>query len=218
MADKGIPFSSALVRAIIAGEKDQTRRMINPQPPQLVTSAAVISRSGEGQTDEWTWLSGDPEDLDTWECEGEFGTGYKPGDRLWVREAVTRVGGEVAYLADGVIIPDVEWVWKPRTLSSRYMPKGLSRMWIEIAGVNVERIQEITDADIWGECNIDRWAADYLDAKHGPGNGGKFKSIRAAWECLWDGLHAKPGERWADNPFVTVIRFGDVQKGNILSA
>lgn len=29
----------------------------------------------------------------------------------------------------------------------------------------------------------------------------------AAFVCTWESLHVKPGERWSDNPTVTVLTF-----------
>lgn len=236
MADLGIVFHSPLVRALIAGEKRQTRRLLAPGnlklprgdldnfkmiTPSLEYFESALAEAADfriidGGVPVWSAKAAEYQVADRTQWIGRLA--YHVGDRLWVREAVTRVGDDgVAYLADGELIPDANWAWKPRTLSSRYMPKGLSRMWLDVTGLDIQRLHDITDADIWDECNIDQWAADYLDAKHGKGEGGKFRSIRAAWECLWDGLHDKPGERWADNPWVIKIAF-DVRKGNILSA
>lgn len=81
MADRPILFSAPMVRALLEGHKTQTRRIIKPQPDSSVTSVGVLSCSGV-----WSWLSGDPRDIDTWAFEGEFHVGYRPGDRLWVKE------------------------------------------------------------------------------------------------------------------------------------
>ena len=171
MSDRPILFSAPMVRALLAGTKTQTRRVIKQQPPENVTSAGVISRSTEGQTDEWTWLSGDPRDIDTWECEGNFATRFRPGDRLWVKEtwAVSSIFTDVAEIRYRASAGDgytemVEQVpvekianlhrWQPtwpKYRSPLFMQRCLSRITLDVTDVRVERLQDISDADAIAE-------------------------------------------------------------------
>ena len=88
-------FTSVNVGRIQEDLKDQTRRVIKPQPPKEATSAGVIS--GGTNDGEWSWLSGDPRDADTWGCVGEsFRCPYgQPSDGLYVRETHWRYGSWV---------------------------------------------------------------------------------------------------------------------------
>jgi len=167
-----------MVRALLDGRKSQTRRLINPQPPACVTSAGVISRSSEGQTDEWSWLSGDPKDIDTWGFEGEFSTRFVPGDRLYVREeyyqrghwapvegvatkggrqkwAFVPVDDEIRFDAPGIFrlgrhsADPATVAWHKRL--GRFMPRAASRMTLLVEDVRVERLQNISEADCWAE-------------------------------------------------------------------
>lgn len=92
--ERPILFTAPLVRAILAGDKTQTRRVINPQPPTCEgetlpfdpprwQTPAVVGADGE--------LGPAPEDEFGISCvDGEWGRRCPygaPGDRLWVREA-----------------------------------------------------------------------------------------------------------------------------------
>src|SRR3546814_3175321 len=68
-----------------------------------------------------------------------------------------------------------------KTRVSLHMRRWMSRLTLTVTEVRIERLQEISDADIWSECNIDQWAGNYLDRKHGPGGGSKLNSIRHAF-------------------------------------
>lgn len=206
MTTKGITFSTPLVQALLAGEKRQTRR--------------IVMRADEIAQGPWTrarrhelagWQVG-VERFNSWRS---IKVPFEIGDQLYVRETVERANGEaVGYRADGTWLPNTPWRWKVRVLSGRYMPRELSRLWLDVTDVRLQRLQDISDADIWDECEIDKWAAAWLDEKYGKGEGGKFRSIRSAFETLWDGLHNRDGERWADNPWIVALSF-DVQKGNV---
>jgi len=78
------------------------------------------------------------------------------------------------------------------------MPRLASRLTLEITGVRVERLQEISHEDAVAEGVHE----------HGPF---PLKEKRMSLHChafadLWDSL-AKPGVTWADNPWVWVIEF-----------
>ena len=132
-----------------------------------------------------------------------------PGDRLWVREtwAALSQGSyesvekpdewgfrhwhyDMRYRADGDHFTDAEtrgFRWR----SSRFMPKWACRLWLEVKDVRVERLQDITQADVLAEGMNPDWSD-------------------LAWygfRDLWDSLNAKRGHTWAVNPWVWVIEF-----------
>lgn len=225
MTDRGMIFAASSVLAMLDGRKTMTRRLLKPQPPAIVTSAGVISRSTEGHTDEWSWLSGDPRDCDTWGYEGDFHTGFVPGDRRWVKE---RHYVQSAGYADGtgrLIIYEADGEAPFTFTSSRHMPKLASRLTLIVEAVKVERLQEISEADAIAEGVfkkmweveegldmeiVDGWSSDRFHAfKHGVG-----ETAREGYAILWNSLHTKPSERWEDNPWVVVVSFS-VVRGNI---
>jgi hypothetical protein len=121
---------------------------------------------------------------------------YQLGDTLWVRETwaySTDYDGDVIlnrkilYRADGekTILPST---WRP----SIHMPRWASRINLEVTGVRVERLKDITEEDALAEGVI---SSDY------------DKTYRYAFSVLWDSINAKRGYGWAANPWVWVIEF-----------
>lgn len=162
MKERPILFSAPMVRAIIAGEKTQTRRTAKPRkrPSLLDGSWADSYVLDEGNRE---WLMRD--------CP--YGV---VGDRLWVRETWCCVTDSFAvscgagYRADEsflfrsfdtAVIPDGSTVynglseqwpanvkkWRP----SIFMPRWASRITLEITEVRVQRLQGINAGDAWDE-------------------------------------------------------------------
>jgi hypothetical protein len=167
--ERPILMSGPMVRAILAGQKTVTRRVVKPQPPEDVSRIVVdryhplvVDRRGEGQPG--AEVFGAFDDFGEWGAACPYGA---PGDRLWVREtwrawATVGAGDHVRtlYAADGAHIdrhmPGVEWTvpksvaagkWGPSIL----MPRWASRLTLEVTGVRVERVQDISEADIAAE-------------------------------------------------------------------
>lgn len=93
MGDRPILFQGAMVRALLAGTKTQTRRAMRVQPGDETTvhvehfNQTVIDRHGDEQPG--------PEIFGAWWDDGESGAKCQyggPGDRLWVRETFFAFG------------------------------------------------------------------------------------------------------------------------------
>lgn len=135
------------------------------------------------------------------------------GDLLWVREAirireVQLTPGKLwfSYEADGET-RDMPWPKRlakpaPGLRNPRFMPRELSRLTLRVIHVHTEMLQEIDGSALYDE---GIGATDYLESAGG--------DARRAFADLWDGLHDKSGERWADNPEVAAIRFACVRRG-----
>lgn len=236
--DRPILFSAPMVRALLDGRKTQTRRLIKPQPPENVTSAGVISRSSEGQTDEWTWLSGDPRDCDTWGFEGEFKTRFVPGDRLWVKETWAHdapdietcrcafqdaIGGGLTYgpyYRATEIAPET-LRWRP----SIFMPRWTSRLTLTITDVRVQRLQECSEEDAIAE-GIYAWQHDELGTLFSVNRAGDtpvrgrnkiaspagYERAVHAYVRLWEDINGAGS--WEANPWICAISF-TVERRNI---
>lgn len=87
--------------------------------------------------------------------------------------------------------------WKP----SIHMARWASRITLEITGVRVERLQEISDDDALAEgcvstAVVNETKDDYT---------GEYANEQYA--RLWDSLNSKRGYSWESNPWVWVIEF-----------
>lgn len=132
MKEHPILFSAAMVRAILAGRKTQTRRIVKPQ-------AAIL-------TDEMARGLGvrPPAVENPAVIPCPYG---QVGDRLWVREAwaVHPETGSLLYWADGTAPENIRW--KP----SIHLPRKHSRILLEITSIKVERVQAISQEDALAE-------------------------------------------------------------------
>jgi len=194
-------FNGAMVRAILAGQKTQTRRAIKPQPFE----ASFLDAPGQHRPsiDEGGRLRvATSTGVHLLTCP--FG---QPGDRLWVRESFTDLRGtgiEHRPNIDGPIQPyaysadtlpgspgdyarkDYGIKWRP----SIHMPREACRLVLEITAVRVERLQAITVQDIAAE-----GISCYPDIN-------PFHDFEELWTST--------GGDWAGNPWVWVIDFKQV--------
>jgi hypothetical protein len=193
--ERPILFSASMVRAILAGRKTQTRRVI-AFPPR---GAFVLVETRDGSL--WPYASDDGESQVCDDgCEHPMSCPYgAPGDRLWVRETfLTRCAGKVAHhraaftdSADAAGFGAMYGGWKP----SIFMPRWASRLTLEVVSVRVERLQEITETDAAAE-GIAPLQMDNGDA-------------RPRFEGLWDTINGKRAP-WSSNPWVWVVEFREV--------
>lgn len=232
MADRPILFSAPMVRALLAGTKTQTRRVVKPQ----------LNGTAEGYTPKVYWPARDthmtsaltdpayvqcekPGDYDGQICCGPRVRcpNGQPGDRLWVRESFWLDRDGVAYKADqqggspwleagahkamrvgANGTPYVaNWGWRP----SIHMPRWASRITLEVTGVRVERLQDISEADAMAE-GVDM--NQYIDMPYSPSMPHvtvtmKPRTGREAYAALWEQINGP--ESWATNPWVWVVEF-----------
>ena len=203
MNERPIVFSAPMVRAILAGTKTQTRRVLKLQPP---AGAEHHSLADVGHP--WHDIYGhDGPAVHRVRCP--YG---QPGDRLWVRENFCPIypqdphynGGrpiEYDYAATykhghrlGDLIGEKK-KWSP----SIHMPRAASRITLEITGVRVERLQDISEADAQAEgCSLECMTPtgdDSGSAIYGPGG----------YLALWESI--KGAGSWDANPWVWVVEF-----------
>lgn len=205
MTERPILFSRPMVQAILAGRKTQTRRVITPQP---------FYRDGR-----WRWKEADL----AWNtlCKCLYGA---VGDRLWVRETWadvnTESGPALLYRADNYYhwcsddafpveyerYPNCQFtmwcgdllrgepghVWR----SPGFMFKWAARLWLEITGIRVERVRDISYGD---------------EGAEGITLGPECNDRHSGFIALWDAINAKRGYGWDVNPYVWVLEFKRVE-------
>ncbi len=89
--------------------------------------------------------------------------------------------------------------WRP----SIHMPRWASRITLEITGVKVERVQDISEEDAKAE-GIRFEDGGYELECMTPNERGRRRISN--FHILWDSI-SKPGHKWEDNPFVWAITF-----------
>ena len=219
MAEHPIIFSTEMVRAILDGRKTQTRRIIKPQPEyengyRYWWKGDWDTRGGPraGVCTHGTPGNGEA----TWPLKEivEHCPYGQVGDRLWVREGLSLWPGTVAiYLADDEQMPSPmnqehqEWLnnYKNHTVPSIHMPHWAARIFLEVIGLRVERVQDITAADIEAE-GIDISIDGISTANHFRGDCWEL------WKKLWDSINAKRGYSWDKNPWVWCISYQRTDK------
>ena len=161
--ERPILFSGAMVRALLAGTKTQTRRICKPQPVADATHAGTyISHPPKPHDGRWEWMSGDPKDMESWEmldCEPSRCPYGAPGDLLWCRESCMISDNKDAVMYrdhGGKLAPTAKpgsevWARTWKSCPSIHMPRWASRILLEITDVRVQRLQEISHRDAVAE-------------------------------------------------------------------
>ena len=190
-----------MVRAILDGRKTQTRRIVKARKLHPDYGVPIWDEA---------FVDGKPPEpyLHVPFNGREFGRTvhrhypkWEVGDMLWVRESLycDNKGHFGRYKADdapvGGDLPLV-WPWKTKHLSGRFMPKHLTRIWLEITNIRVERVQDINVDDCFAE------GVSTQQATH----------AQPYFTAIWDSLNAKRGYGWDKNPFVWCISFKKIEK------
>jgi hypothetical protein len=197
--ERPLLFSAPMVRAILEGRKTQTRRLIEPQPPEWIDKFGYTAFTPPGHISGRGYWKGVPGD------EGPAEKFFRcphgaAGDRLWVRETWrcgnTGVGkmDSVHYRADADESP-APGQWKP----SIFMPRWASRITLEVTGVRVERLSDISEEDARAEGVELNPKAMYMGAA-------TMAPRRFEFAKLWDSINGKRAA-WASNPWLWVIAF-----------
>ena len=205
-----------MVRALLAGTKTQTRRALKVQPtgtPHAGQASLTKSMSKPVFYAMWEEPAADGSTC----CLCPYGV---PGDRLWVREGhsigpgpdVQLVPGEgagslrwphVTYAADGAVERrDERWKGEfGKRRPSIHMPRWASRITLEVTGVRVERLHDISERDAIAE-----GAPGYEEGIDAPPPDDEHEwSYLASFIRLWESING-PGS-WDANPYVWVVEF-----------
>ncbi|MNU43062.1 hypothetical protein D3C71_318380 [compost metagenome] len=223
--ERPILFSGPMVRALLAGTKTQTRRIVKLPHSNPLGQWEPTTVGGPGvrysddtpapiQAAMWHTRTGD----------GLFCPYGQPGDRLWVRETFVQgfpydAGQDrlLQYDEGGNELPmqtwyratdsDMRWAdddgweanvpWRP----SIHMPRWACRLVLDITSVRVERLQAISPLDAIAEgVGLNPSAADVtMTAPEGEA------LPRVMFRELWDRINGAGA--WDANPWVWVVEF-----------
>ena len=211
---KPILFNTEMVRAILDGRKNCTRRIVKG----FIPNDAV-----------WGYTAFTPKGYIS--CRGTFADGYgekffklpcKPGDILYVRETwerfecwncdgdergncpkqpkksvLDKTCGCYMYRATDEISGDAKWH------PSIHMPKEAARIWLKVTDVRAERLKDITGFSVQKE-GIE------VEPNECAGKFDFISELFLLFQRLWDSTVKKSDlDRygWQANPWVWVIEF-----------
>lgn len=241
MKERPILFSGPMVRATLDGRKEQTRRVIKPQP--FFNQAGYLAWKTSGCLQN---MGRSAETMLATHCP--YG---QPGDRLWVKETIdaemyaSRTWNGLTYRADGVEviadhppgwtpplktikthresgdnIPGGGFDWYTGTVPSIFMPRWASRITLEITGIRVERLQDISMEDAisegvdWKRCPTYQTIESFTEQRLAQKLGMACFPILTidyigGYKKLWESING-PGS-WDKNPHVWVVEFRRVK-------
>lgn len=213
MKSRPILFSSPMVRALLDGRKSQTRRVLKQATgPSL---SADCSKTGQATL---SWLFGDGPGYPVMERLKFIQCPYgQPGDQIlvketyfafgrWVTRFNTKKGRDEWHFVDMTLdkyiynadTPDnalridprrddkyPNW-WKRPAI---FMPRVASRITLEITGVRIERLQDISEADALAEGVWTARLASHADSTKS--NMGATLNHIGAYRKLWDSINSK---------------------------
>lgn len=221
MKERPILFSGEMVRALLAGRKTQTRRVVRICDTPITKAECDAFKRQKGIPTEAVNVRMCGEYV---KCDSPVGSATVSSrvtcpygsidDRLWVKET-HHVGsnGAVHYRADYPVDGDpfnadecgddtalVGEKWRP----SIFCRRQHSRITLQIVMVNVARLQEISEEDAACEGVTPAHYDHDLEPFVLPSGQVIGKAV-IAYKELWESIHG-PGS-WQLNPYVWVIKF-----------
>lgn len=188
--ERPILFSAPMIRALLAGTKTQTRRVVKDTGLYAIDAAihgpetaarellALATRCPHG----------------------------KPGHKLWVRETHMDLGACFLYRADhgaeterALVAPGQRW--RPAI----HMPRAASRITLEVTEVRVERLQAISRGDALAEGIVETCGGFGLPA------GEHFHAAdpRQSYFSLWEAINGTGSVE--ANPWLWAVSFKVVE-------
>lgn len=222
--DHPILFSAPMIRAIFDGRKTQTRRVLDAwcdEPPAVVEDGVITA-------------------FDADYCSYRWPKTNAIGDRLWVREShyLTDDGDyeRVVYAADTDDVrlhlagveqlrachPNIDWSKHARLRPSIHMPRWASRITLDVSGVKIQRLQDISEEDAiaegvdplhggWFPYGISTFMTTIQDGREVPAQ--YCASARDSFQMLWNHLNGqKKRFSWEANPWVAAYSFTPIFK------
>ena len=233
--EKPILFCGPMSVAIRDGRKTMTRRVVNMAG---IDFRGGGGKAGPDWNDPSCWGFEDEDGREWALAPGDLvdeviPRPYHVGQRLWVREACWIWG---QWIGDGKTATGRDkwrfhaatrrqvrfdkpgktakrggvpgWVYR----HARFMPRWACRTILEVTGVRLERLQEISDADAIAEGLLQTCGDVFpgITQYCGYDDFWTTKPRTAFWR-LWDSLNVRRGFGWDTNPFVLVISFRRVE-------
>ncbi|MGM8223351.1 hypothetical protein ACSXB5_11785 [Clostridium perfringens] len=209
---KPILFNTAMVRAILDGEKTCTRRIIKKEIPGgykplgfvlYPTNDKELGNLVFGGKGANVYYAKPP---------------YKVGDVLYVRETwninpswefdknyINLPSKESKYIYKAT--NDFNGGWKP----SIHMPKEAARIFLKVTSVRAERLKDITDEGCYQEGISGTSFYDEAEHIQIAGIGLNDSLERTAFSLLWNSTVREEKYSWEGNPWVWIIGFKRIE-------
>lgn len=225
MKEHPILFSGPMVRALQDGSKTQTRRVVKPQPthfnpvgvPRRVIPTggpSDVIRCPYGQPGDRLWVRESWQFYD-WTEDGQPCARFAADNATtWPLRIPEEQADRLNEIWAGLSAPENYSIdnhardrrWRP----SIHMPRWASRITLEITGVRVERLQDISEADARAEgvAELPGQAAERgcwwtADPRAGASLHGRTPS--GGFRLLWEQINGPTS--WDANPWVWVVEF-----------
>jgi hypothetical protein len=224
MKERPILMHARSINGILEGRKTQTRRII--KIPQVYLSgygASIVKMSMvDGEALIEGWPKQEREMGNFGRCQRIKSPYGQPGDRLWVREnwmagialydpkkvfmcVYLDINGKVSEFDK--MAPDVPpesrsnaLAWKKKP--SIHMPRWASRLTLEVLSIDVQRVQDISEADAKAEgCQIP-------EVMHADEPVERY-DYRTYFRALWDDTNGKGA--WERNDWCWVVDFKRIE-------
>ena len=203
MKERPIPFTPENTRKIRAGEKWQTRRVI-----EGVTDLAF---RGYDSTPDQTVAAFGHNDTQTIFKRCPYGA---PGDQLWVREAWATVKWfddrpprdchpherpPALWYKSVDVGASLHSPNRGKWRHARFMPRWASQLLLTVTDVKVERLHRIGEESAKAEGVAPEWVVSVE-------RGESYQSYCVAFVTLWDAINGE-SHPWSSNPWVWAITF-----------
>ena len=212
---KGTIFNEKEVQAIIAGNKTMFREVIKAQPNSEINPVYLK------ECNSWQWATKESRR----ECP------YQVGQKIFCKESFSDFrnnNSDIFYKSDfdlNNLVKTVDLKWKP----AQHMKKEQSRITLEITGIKVERLAEISKEDAIKEGATSRpnchgyanryegWCMNWNKVGEASKWASNRKTLSESDVCMgsaqcafgnfWNATHKKPEEKWEANPWVFAYEF-----------
>lgn len=188
-------FNPEMIRACLDGRKRMTRRLVNPKHIDSATGLPVRFPYGQAGDEIWAKETWRPQEWD--EATGIMRVGYTAGGvRFFGRDVVP----------DTWEIPQAALLG--RNVSPLFMPRWASRFVRTLTRVRIERLQNITAADIIAEGAVLR---PHIDENLGKCpvsafDGKMYVDLISLWVAGWNSINFDRAP-WSSNRWVWVLEW-----------
>jgi len=236
---KPILFNSEMVRAVLDGRKTQTRRVIRLNKflkllkrPLERNDFHAGPKCPYGKVGDKLWVR-ETWRIGAWNENAEFAIDYKAdnyarrewlrlfpdaidecekNEKMWIQcsddceKAGLMTNDEGNYKFP---VGESPCRWRPNI----FMPKTVTRIFLEITDIKIERVQGIGYLDILAEGITEEQIEAYrpVDEAGIPFGCGLVDLAKYPWIKLWDSINKKRGYGWDVNPWVWVVKFKKVE-------